>query len=461
MILETVKKTIRWFNLFKRGDKILIACSGGADSVCLLHVLLELRKDWELELAVGHFNHKIRQESDEDEKFVEKIARKYSLPFYSLSKDVKLYAERRGINLEEAGRELRYNFLRKTIDKTGDARIATAHTMNDQAETVLMRLVRGSGSRGLAGIFPVVDGIIVRPLLRVERKEVEYYLSRKEIDYRVDKSNFDPVFLRNRIRMELLPYLLEKYEPGLVSSLGRTAEIISEEDAELEKIAYEKAQTLIRAEEADVSLDLVRLEKLSLALKRRVVRIFIRRLRRDIRDISFVDVEAVLQLGRGKEFHLEKDLVLKNEKGQLISREELLPVLKYEYLWMGNRILNIKEADLRFEARKFKKAVICKYDFDDKACVFLDWNKLAFPLTVRSRCPGDRYQPLGAPGRKKLKEAFREKGIPSQKRDRCPVFLSGDKIVWALGLPVSEHFIVTETTTDIFSITLKGKSTLQ
>jgi len=439
----------------------LIACSGGADSVCLLHVLLELRKDWELELAVGHFNHKIRQESDEDEKFVEKIARKYSLPFYSISKDVKLYAEKRGINLEEAGRALRYNFLRKTTGITGSARIATAHTMNDQAETVLMRLLRGSGSRGLAGIFPVVDDIIVRPLLRVERKEVEYYLSRKEIAYRVDKSNFDPIFLRNRIRMELLPFLLENYEPGLVSSLGRTAEIISEEDAELEKIAYEKAQTLIRAEEADISLDLVRLEKLSLALKRRVVRIFIRRLRKDIRDISFADVEAVLQLGRGKEFRLEKGLVLKNEKGHLISRGALLPALDYKYEWDGKQILNIKEADLRFEVGKVKKAEMQKLAFNDKACIFLDWNKLSFPLIVRSRCPGDRYQPLGAPGRKKLKEVFREKSIPSQKRDRCPVFLSGDKIVWALGLPVSEHFKVTETTTDIFSITLKGKSTLQ
>jgi tRNA(Ile)-lysidine synthase len=461
MILETVKKTIRRFNLFKRGDKILIACSGGADSVCLLHVLLELRKDWEFELAVGHFNHKIRQESDEDEKFVEKISRKYSLPFYSVSKDVKLYAEERGKNLEEAGRELRYNFLRKTTDKIGSARIATAHTMNDQAETVLMRILRGRGPRGLAGIFPVVDDIIVRPLLRVERKEVEYYLSRKEIAYRVDKSNFDPAFLRNRIRMELLPYLLENYGPGLVSSLGRTAEIISEEDAELEKIAYEKAQTMIRTEEKHISLDLARLRSLSLVLQRRVVRIFLCRLRGDIRGISFADVESVLQLGRGKEFHLEKGLVLKNEKGQLIPREELLPSLDYKYKWEGKQILNIKEVDLRFEARKFKKAVIHKYDLNDKAYVFLDWNKLSFPLIVRSRCPGDCYQPLGAPGRKKLKEAFREKGIPSQKRDRCPVFFSGDKIVWVLGLPVSEHFKVTETTTDILSITLKEKSTLQ
>ena len=461
MILEAVKKTIRRFNLFKRGDKILIACSGGADSVCLLHVLLELRKDWELELAVGHFNHKIRQDSDEDEKFVEKIARKYSLPFYSASQDVILYAEKRGVNLEEAGRELRYHFLRKISDKAGSARIATAHTMNDQAETVLMRILRGSGSLGLAGIFPVVDGIIIRPLLRVERKEVECFLSRKKIDYRVDKSNFDPVFLRNRIRMELLPYLLKNYEPGLVSSLGRTAEIISEENAELEKMAYKKAQAMIRTEDADISLDLVRLEKLPLALKRRVVRIFIRRLRGDIRDISFADVEAVLQLGSGKEFHLEKSLVLKNEKGKLISRGELLPALDYKHKWEGKQSLNIKEADLRFEARKFKKAEMQKLAFDDKACVFLDWNKLAFPLIIRSRCPGDRYLPLGAPGRKKLKEAFREKGIPSQKRDRCPVFLSGGKIVWVLGLPVSERFKVTENTTDILSITLKEKSTLK
>ena len=158
MILERIKETIQEFRLLEKKDNILIAYSGGVDSTGLLNVLLELQEKWSFKIFLGHFNHKLRQEAEEDEQFVRGVAQKYSLPLFVQSEDVRSYARVRKLNIEEAGRELRYDFLKKTALEIGKAKIATGHTMTDQAETFLMRLMRGSGLRGLAGIYPVVEG---------------------------------------------------------------------------------------------------------------------------------------------------------------------------------------------------------------------------------------------------------------------------------------------------------------
>ena len=176
MILNTVKKTIKTHNLLQRKDKVLIAYSGGPDSTALLSLLLELRELWCLELFLVHFNHKLRPGAEKDEEFVKEVARKNSLPFFLGVKDVGRFAKKRKLNTEEAGRKLRYDFLKKTATRVKANRVATGHTMSDQAETFLMRLLRGSGLRGLSGIYPAVEGIIIRPLIDVERKDIEAYL---------------------------------------------------------------------------------------------------------------------------------------------------------------------------------------------------------------------------------------------------------------------------------------------
>jgi len=452
MILERIKKTIQEYKLLEKKDRILIAYSGGVDSTGLLTVLLELREEWSFELFLGHFNHKLRQKADEDEQFVKRMAQKYSLPIFVGSKDVRSYARAKKLNIEEAGRKLRYDFLKKTALKIGGARIATGHTMTDQAETFIMRLMRGSGLRGLGGIFPLVEGTIIRPLIQVEHKDIEAYLKEKGIEFRIDESNLDRRFLRNRIRLDLIPYIQENFEPEIVSSLGRIASIIREEDSFLEKIAQEKAKRAISKKNNQISLEVKSLSSFPRAMARRVVRDFISELRGNLREISFEDVESVLCLREGKEFPLRKDHVLRREQDQIFLKSKVTPKIRYEYRWEEKGSLEIKELKLKFEGKKIRRGKSLSLDFDDQTSAFLDLGKLKFPLLVRNRSEGDRYQPLGAPGQKKLKEIMRAKGIPLSERERRPVFLSGDKIIWILGLPVSEKFKVEKGTSDIFAI---------
>lgn len=450
IIQETFKKTIREYNLLEKKDKILIAYSGGLDSTGLLSLLLELRKEWAFRLFLGHFNHKLRQSAEDDEDFVKQVAQKFSIPLFVDHKDVRNYAQSKRINLEEAGRELRYDFLKKTALEIGKAKIATAHTMTDQAETFLMRLMRGSGLRGLGGIFPV-KGEIIRPLIQIEREEIELFLKKKKMPFRIDETNFDRRFLRNRIRLELIPYIRENYEPQIVSQLGRTASIIREENVFLEKIGKEKARGAILRKNNQHLLDSKSLSSLPKALARRVVQEFISDLKGDLREISFEDVESVLNLKEGKERPIKKDIVLRREQGLIFLKKKPHPKIRYEYSWNGKSPLEIRELKLRFMGKRIKRGK-SPLRFDDNTTAFLDLDKLRFPLLVRSRQDGDRYRPLGAPGMKKLKEIMRAKRIPLTERERRPVFLSGGEIVWILGLPVSEKFKVQEGSGNIFVI---------
>lgn len=452
MILDKVKKTIKRYNLIQPGDRVLIAYSGGVDSTGLLASLWELRQEWTLKLALAHFNHRLRQRADEDERFVREVAREYALPVFVGSEDVRSYARSKSLNLEEAGRQLRYAFLEKTAKKWPASKIATGHTMTDQAETFLMRLLRGSGSRGLGGVYPLVEGLIIRPLLQVQRKEIEAYLSKQHFPYRVDESNFDRRFFRNRIRLELIPYLQEKYEPRIVDHLSRTASILQEEDDLLEKMEEEKAAKALLKKNNRLLLDRKFLSSLPLAFRRRVLRSFISKVKGDLRGISFSDIEAVLELGEGKECHLQKGFSLRSEGGFIFLREKARPKIEFEQEWNGKSILEIKELSLRFQGKKLKNDQSLPPKIDDDKQAFLDGERLKFPLLVRNRQEGDKYQPLGAPGKKKLKEIMRAKRIPLSVREKKPVFLCADDIIWVMGLPVSESYKVKKNTAVIFMI---------
>ncbi len=452
MILERVKKTIKEYRLLEKKDRILIAYSGGKDSTALLHILLELRPEWQFELFLGHFNHKLRRNAEEDERFVRDMARKFSLPLFVGSENVRSQARTMKMNIEEAGRHLRYDFLKKTAGKIGPAKIATGHTMTDQAETFLMRLMRGSGLRGLAGIFPGVEGMLVRPLIQVQDRDIQAYLEAKNAQFRVDESNFDRRFLRNKIRLELLPFLERNFDPLIVSHLDRIASIIREEDSLLEAITQEKAKDVIKQEVESVYLDVRLLSSLPRALARRLVRNFIARLRGNLRAISFEDVESVLSMGEGKEFSLKKDMILRREKSHVFLKKTSPPRLSYEYTWDGEGILEIRELKMRFKGRRMRREKVSRLDYEDQTSAFLALEKIQFPLLIRNRREGDRYQPLGAPGQKKIKEIMRAKGVPLAERDRRPAFFSGGKIAWILGLPVGEEFKIEKTTTLVFNI---------
>jgi tRNA(Ile)-lysidine synthase len=489
--LANVRRTVARHGLIRPGDKVLVAWSGGPDSTALLHLLMELRAEIHFEIAAAHFNHRLRPAADADAAFVRREAARLGIPFITARRDVRAFARARKLNLEEASRLLRYEFLWKAASRTGASRIATGHTRDDQAETVLIRLLRGSGPRGLSGIHPAVEsrnepsarhspaacnhgrvrrnqipgrspgalppGTIIRPLLGLSRGDILAYCRREKLSFRRDETNADPRYVRNRVRLRLIPYLERNFGPGLAASLGRTAEILREEDGYLETIAARTyARLAVQPESCRPALDVRRLAALPLALGRRCIRLFLRDLKGDLRKIEFEDIEALRELGRGKTVTLPDGLVVHRTGDILASPAKPSPQAPYVYLWDGRGRLPIPVAGAAFAGSRLKGKEGARPAYDDAGAVSCDLDALVFPLVVRTRRDGDRYRPCGAPGRKKLKEILRAKRIPAAERDVLPVFCSGDKIVWAPGIPVAEDFKVTAGTQRVFVIRKVG-----
>ncbi len=457
MLLNKVKETIQRHNLFLREEKILIAFSGGIDSTALLHLLRELQEEWPITLALGHFNHKLRQNAEKEELFVRNVAEKLALPLYVSSKDVRAYAVEHKLNIEEAGRKLRYDFLKDTAKKNGFSKIATGHTKNDQAETFFIRLFRGSGLTGLSGIFPVVDDLIIRPLLYTKREEIAAYLKHINAEFQVDESNLDRRFLRNRIRSELLPYILKEFDPHLISKIGKVSSLFQEDEFVLKKLADKELPKAVQRREGQIFLDMKVLSTFPVGLARRVTREFIAEIKGDLRRISFESIVSVLDLAEGKEYSLTKNCFLRREQDRIFCPQADLETLSYELLWTGKNSLVIKDLGMCFFGMEMARLPE-DWEFDNFKAVYLDLEKLKFPLTIRSRREGDRYQPLGSPGRKKIKEIMRAKKIPVRERNRRPVFLSAGEIVWIYGLPVADKFKIVPETKDVFCISLEKKS---
>jgi tRNA(Ile)-lysidine synthase len=457
MVYKTFKKTVARHDLLGPGDRVLVAFSGGQDSSALLELLLRLRDEVPIEIRLAHFNHKLRPSADADEAHAKAVARKFKLAIVTGSRNVRLYARRRRLNLEEAARTLRHGFLKKTARRTGATKIATGHTLTDQAETVLMRLMRGTGPQGLGGMAPKPDAILIRPLLDLERREITAYLGLRGVPFRSDETNFDRRYLRNRIRLDVLPSL-EAVEPAVVRHLGRLAMIMRDEERLLERVTATAWHELLRIEGGRPALDAGGLTTLPHGLSRRVVRKFLSDLCGNLRGISFEDVESILGLKNGKEKTVRKGLVLRREAGLLFRKRSRPDGKAFEVRWDGNAALKLRGTEWKFRASTIKHEPPGKLSFDDRHKAYLDKSRLEFPLIVRSRRPGDRYRPLGAPGSKKLKEMLRAKGIPLATRDTVPVFVSAGRIVWVPGLPVSEEHKVTGSTKTLFVIEKKDKS---
>jgi tRNA(Ile)-lysidine synthase len=451
-IRQTFLRTVKKYGLLQPGWRVVVAYSGGLDSSALLHLLLEIKESWGLEIVLAHFNHHLRRSAPKDEAFCRATAGRLELPILAGSADVRTAARKGGLSLEEAARQARYGFLNKVADEVDASRIATGHTLNDQAETLLLRLLQGSGPRGLAGIHPLVQGRIVRPLLEVERRDLEEYLQERGGAYILDESNLDRRFLRNRIRLDLIPLLAQEYNPEVIRLLARTADILREEDAYLDRLASAKAEKVFLSGRRWPGLEAKALARLPASLARRVVRKFILEQKGDLRSVSFDDVEDVRSLGEFKQKILGPDLIFRREGGQIFREKKHSKPSAFLYKWDGRSPLEVSDTGLVLRGRCLTPGRSPTFVFDDNRRVFLDMGKLSFPLEVRPRRAGDRIRPLGSPGNKKLKEALRSKGIALSDRDRLPVILSQGKIVWVPGLPAAEDFKINARTKRVLLI---------
>ncbi len=296
MLEKKVLNTIQKYELIKYGDNIVVGVSGGPDSMTLLNVLCSLKETLQIHLFVAHINHQIRKEAKQDEEYVKDFCAAHQIPFFVLEKDVVQLAKEQKIGTEEAGRKVRYDFFEEICKKVNASKIATAHTANDQAETILMNLMRGSGTNGLKGM-EVKRGKYIRPLLEITRQEIEQYCPKQQLNPRIDQTNQENVYTRNRIRNELIPYIEKKFNPSIVISLNRLSEIVKEQEEYMEKVV-EKAylEIMLEQNEEQIVLDLKKFTSLEIVIKKRILLYTITKLFGTSQGIEKIHIEDMLKL---------------------------------------------------------------------------------------------------------------------------------------------------------------------
>jgi tRNA(Ile)-lysidine synthase len=454
-IIEQAKHTISKYNMITPGDLVVVAVSGGPDSVCLLDIFFKLKEELGIGIVVAHFNHGLRPDQDEYEtRFVERIAMSFNVPFESKRADPGMLTEKG--SLEERARNARYQFLRQVKRKVSAHKIAVGHNLNDQAETVLMRLLRGSGPSGLAGIPPNRDDGIVRPLIEVARSEIESYLAHAGLNYVTDASNLRTSYLRNRVRLELLPEL-RKYQPRIVELLGQTAEIMRSE----EKLLVSNARTWIEEQSETVGskifIPITAFSRLPEALKNQVIRVALRMTGGNLRRVNLRHIAAVKNIAMGarpqSKVDLPSDLFVRRVYDRLLfSKTENAQIADFSYFIEGPGTHELENLRYTVSINELENR-----DLPDMKgspwTAFLDADLINYPIVIRNFRKGDRFIPFGMQGHKKLKDFFIDLKIPSEERARIPIMSYKDNIIWICGLRLDDRFKVKPDTRRVLKIT--------
>jgi tRNA(Ile)-lysidine synthase len=434
-MLERVVQTISRHRMFEPGQAVGVAVSGGADSVCLLHVLLELAPRWGLRLSVLHLDHKLRgEESRADSEFVRDLAGRLGLPFLLRESEVAALPD----NLEQAARQARLAFFRDTIASGAAERIALGHTRSDQAETVLLRFLRGAGTAGLAGVRPVTSDGIVRPLLEVDRAAVLDFLRARGIAWREDSTNASSRFARNRIRHKLLPQLARDWNPAIVETLAGTSDWALAEEAYWDAEIGRLAAANIEERHGAYLMRVEALQELPLAAARRLVRRAVELAKGDLRSIDFSHIEAVLEMSSSREGHGRLQApgldifrsfgwlrFSRPEPGGVESRNYRVPVTA-----PGTFEIPCGGFAVSLEVLENEQASGPSNYVYNRQMGGLNWDLVSGPLELRNWRPGDQYQPAGSTGERKIKTLFQEARIPLWERRHWPVLTDGSSILW-------------------------------
>lgn len=294
---EKVQSTIEKYNLIKANDKIVLGVSGGPDSLFMLDVLNKLKEKLQFKIVVAHINHMIRKEAAEEEQFVKEFCKKINVEFYSKRIEVVKYANNNKIGLEEAGRKIRYEFFDEVARATNSNKIAIAHNKNDKVETILMNLLRGSGVTGLQGIQPIKDNKIIRPIIEIERRNIEKYCKENNLEPRIDISNFDNTYTRNKIRNVVIPYIKEEFNPNFVETITRLSEVITEENKFLKNITEEiYSKILIKKTQTEIALDLKKFNSQENVIKNRLILHTISQLNGNTQGIEKIHIQDIIKL---------------------------------------------------------------------------------------------------------------------------------------------------------------------
>jgi tRNA(Ile)-lysidine synthase len=457
-LTQRVLDTIHRLALLRQRDRVLVALSGGSDSVALLLLLRELEADGELTVAgVAHLNHGLRDAANRDEQFCRALAGELNLPFRCDLVDVRARADEGGISLEDAGRRARYELFDRVATELGADVIATGHTRDDQAETFLLRLIRGAGPRGLAGIHPRV-GRVVRPVIDIGRDELRAYLDSRGQAFCDDETNTDVSIPRNRIRHELMAQL-RGYSPQITDVLAREAAIARLDEDRLQQEAIDLVDSIVLRDESSVRLPLSRtadetieldareLASLHPALAVRVGRLALGMLAPD-RFVGYEHLERLLDLARGASPRGALSLPGQHAERRgdriVLSREPFQPFANSFRVALsipGEVILTSQGWAVSGDTQPGTVTVECP-----RLAATVQAGELELPLAVRSRKPGDWFRPLGMGGHaKKLQDFLVDRKVARERRDSLPLVVdSADRIVWVVGESVAEDFRVTE-----------------
>lgn len=466
-LLEQVRTTVLKFSMFAPGDRVLVGVSGGADSVALFHLLFRLREEFKITIFTCHLNHMFRgEEARSDAQWVAALAKSFDVPAVIEEFNVPAYMTACGLPAQVAARQVRYDFYRRVAGCLGADRVALGHHADDQAETVLINLIRGAGPAGLKGIPPVRDSFYVRPLIEARRGRIEDYCSSQGLTYRQDSSNLKPVYARNRIRLELIPLLEEKYNPAIVVALNRLAGIIREEDEYIDAAAAEAlSKATIQAGSSSVRLSLELLAQTPAVLKRRILRIIYRELADSQNAPDFGHVENALGLldshplpGR---LEWPGGITLLKRYGELEFVKDGLwaetPYYCYALNIPGSTCIPETGAAIEVQIKSIHQIADPKTLHPGEA--LLDYHKLSGPVKVRRRKDGDLFWPLGFKGTIKLKKFFIDRKIPRELRGAIPLVVSGaDEIVWVAGMRPAEKWKITCETQKCLYLKLVAKS---
>ncbi len=452
-ILDKVRLTIKEYGLIKDGEMVLVAVSGGPDSLAMLEILFRLKDEFNYRLHVVHLNHRLREEASKEAEFVRSFARSRDISVTIFEYDIPDLLEKEGGSVQYQAREVRYRLFNELASQIGADKISLGHHADDLSETVMMRFLRGSGLEGLIGFTAQSRKKLIRPLIRLTREEVENFCQKEGLTPCYDPSNAKSVYFRNSVRLKLIPELESVYNPNLRHQLVQMSYILDEENQLLEDYAMQVfKEILIKFEEEVLYFDIQALSKKKPAMVRRILRIGIEKLKGDKKNLYY------------QHYHQMQDLIFHGEVGKMIylpdeyllyrgykelclgKRDKILRISEKQSL--GNYILDIpgkiylRELDLWIKSEVVTNRVLAKGNQ-----IALDADMIGQKLLIRSRRPGDLFYPLGLQGKKKVKKFMIDEKVDRLKRDLIPIVTTIDeKIIWIANYRMDERFKVTERT---------------
>lgn len=448
-MLDTAYQTIKKYNMIKKNDCIVMGISGGADSISLFHFLCTIQAEYHITLIGVHIHHGIRgKDADSDLDFVVKLCALYNIKCEIFKYNVHNESEKLKITEEEAGRIIRYKTFQQVLEKYKADKIAVAHNMNDQCETIIMRIFRGTGMLGLTGIPPIRNNII-RPLIETSRDTIEQYCKINNFEYRQDYTNDMDIYTRNKIRLHLIPWIKSNFNHSIIQTISNMSSLIQEEEDYINNQAKQSYENCVDLkDEQKIEINIKKFEKYPTVIQKRIIRLSIQNFIHDLKDIEFSHITQILNIinkNTGKKINITHGIIVEKQYDVLcLYFRKDINTINYCYDINLNGKTYIKENNL-YITSQLKYEDFFEQKQNNLCTKVFDYDKIGGDIKIRNRLTGDKIYLKGS-GNKKLKDFFIDIKLPRQQRDKVALLATGNNIIWILGYRVNSLYNVDENT---------------